>query len=57
MVRKHPGFAEPEASFTDPAFDGAVRLRLSAPYGICGGSEGLIQGSSVIRKEDPAPVA
>ncbi|MCK5887217.1 MAG: hypothetical protein KAG70_12070, partial [Alcanivorax sp.] len=26
---------EPRANCTDPAFDGAVRLRLSAPYAIC----------------------
>ena len=31
--RKHPGFAEPGAGFTGPAFDGAVRPRLSALYG------------------------
>ncbi len=51
--RKHPGFAEPGAGFTGPAFDGAVRPRLSALYGSRDGIEGLIQGCSVIRKEIP----
>jgi hypothetical protein len=33
------GCTEPKANCTDPAFDGAVRLRLSAPYAISGGSQ------------------
>jgi len=33
------GCTEPKANCTDPALDGAVRLRLSAPYAICDGGE------------------
>ncbi len=38
-VCKEVGCTEPKANCTGPAFDGAVRLRLSAPYAIRGNDQ------------------
>ena len=35
------GCTEPKANCADPALDGAVRLRLSAPYAIGVGGQGV----------------